>query len=103
MSDWAQRIVDGMRDRQAARERAAEARAVEVDAELAAEEPAADRRRRLGEERDRAESARAERLADHMREQREARARAARPLSAYDRQMVGQALGPEWDDGPDAA
>lgn len=108
MTDWVTEAYEGMRKRQAERVREAEERAARVEAEEAkeptrAEKEAADRAARVESERERAE-----RIAARVQETQRLRVAAHRPMTGYERQMAGQALGEgvdHWDGpgGPTAA
>lgn len=105
MGDWVTAAYEGMQARQAARTRAAEEKAAEVEAEQAGEPSREEEEAAARTARQAAEQGRAEQVAARMQETKRLRAKARPPLSAYERQMVGQALGEGVDhwDGPPAA
>lgn len=105
MGDWADLIVAGSRERHAERAREAEAKAAELDAveakELTKEEKAEAARAAHAE----AERERAERIAASVQQSVRMRAAARRPMTEWERQSAGQALGEGWDtwEGPQPA
>ncbi|WP_406462321.1 hypothetical protein OH768_44210 [Streptomyces sp. NBC_01622] len=105
MSDWVDLAVDGMRTRQAERAKAAEAKAAELDAEAAKEQTPEEKAEATRKARTEAEQERAEKIAARVQQGVRLRAAARRPMTEWERQVAGQALGEAWDswDGPPPA
>jgi acetyl-CoA carboxylase carboxyltransferase component len=104
-NDWVALAYEGMRVRQAQRAKEAEERGERVLEEEAKEQTREEKEAAAKLARKQSELERAEQIAASVQEGARLRARAARPMTDYEKRMVGQALPAGWDhwDGPDAA
>lgn len=102
---WARRAVEAATTRAAAHAKEATERGERIAAEEAqqlprAEQEVVDRKAREAKAREQYEA-----IAASVQRSAAARAKARRPMSEYDRKIVGQALGEGWDtwEGPQPA